>query len=473
MNVNLKSPSAGKSRALKPGHGDGQLRKYISELRAVGGGRINIGDGLTIRVAVTGSSYCLSWMPPRRPGEKRAPQRTVTIGNVEGANKLTLTQARAAAETLRSRIRDGFDPIVDRKRARDDLEATALARRAQDERDQKELAKILSGQPGEYSVLKAATADQCAMAFLLHAQTGGAEHRQNVARDLRDFIEKSRVGRLRATDITAAMVENFIKQCGVAKARHAHGVISRWFEWLRTHDVIERVVCEKVARPPKPAPRKGVISASDIRKLWVCADELSPAQRDYLRFMLLTPLRRQECADLRISNIARKDGRMAITIPKTKNGESFTFPLVGSARAMVENAIAGRKGDGFIFALTRDGGTMKSWSKFTDRIRAAKGVGDDETLAPFSWHDIRRTFMTQCAELSLGDILTVDAMLNHLSAEMKDGVRQHYNLAALEGPFSRLLTRWCETVAVAVESGDWPDKYQDGGNVHQFSKARG
>lgn len=447
---NLKSQPGGKSRKLTD---DRDLRRYIDELRALGGGRINCGSGLSIRVYPTSAAYCLSWMPPRRPGEKRDPQRTAVLGE---AGKMSLTKARAAAEDLREKIASGFDPIAEKRERRAGLTGDALARRAREDADAKALAAIIAGGSGEYSLLaKAANRDAVSVFMRVAVTKAGDKARSNLHHDLDHFLDHAGVSDLRPADITTSMVENFLGICGVGKKVNAYNGIKRWLEWLRLHGALDANVAEKIARPARPAPRDGMYSSSDIRALWHCAD-LPAGKLAFLRFLLLTPLRRQEAADIKIENISTgASGYLEILIRETKNGEPMRIPLTGEAAQIVID----QKGDRKIGKLFNVG----CFKKLTKKIRDKSGV------AGFRWHDDRRTFTSIAVELELASFDVIDAMLNHLSAEAKSGVRAAYNKSAGIPARARLLSRWENVVRHAAETGQWPAQ-TTGDNVIQIGR---
>jgi integrase len=183
-------------------------------------------------------------------------------------------------------------------------------------------------------------------------------------------------------------------------------------------------------------------SPADIKALWNCPG-LPDYKLAFLRFILLTPLRRQEGADILIENISTgASGYLEIMVRETKNGTDLRVPLTGEAAQIVIDQRGDRK-TGNLFEV----GCFK---KLTKKIRDNSGV------AEFAWHDTRRTFTSIAAELELASFDTIDAMLNHLSAEAKSGVRAHYNRSAGIPARARLLSRWENVVRHAAETGQWP-----------------
>ena len=110
---------------------------------------------------------------------------------------------------------------------------------------------------------------------------------------------------------------------------------------------------------------------------------------------------------------------------------------------------------------------MRGWGHLVDRVEKTSGV------AHFKWHDLRRTFMTELAEHSIGNADTVDACLNHRQSATRSGVRAAYNHATLTTQKVAIMSAWGELVANAVENGAWPREAKALGNVVPLRVAAG
>ena len=100
-------------------------------------------------------------------------------------------------------------------------------------------------------------------------------------------------------------------------------------------------VAARVQVPPPPTPRSHVPSASDVKAWWDASERLSTPQAILLKLAILLPLRRQELANLRVSNIFREGSEMEIRLApeQVKNRKPFTLPLLGLASEMVEQLL--------------------------------------------------------------------------------------------------------------------------------------
>ena len=80
-----------------------------------------------------------------------------------------------------------------------------------------------------------------------------------------------------------------------------------------------------------------MLSAADIKALWDGAARLPSARAAYLKLAILLPLRRQELADLKVSDIVFEGQNVELRLDgsKTKNSKTFVMPIVGTAAAIV------------------------------------------------------------------------------------------------------------------------------------------
>jgi integrase len=360
---------------------------------------------------------------------KRLPQRTMALGDL---TTLTPVGARASAEAAKAAVRNGKDPAAERKAV---VEAERLAR------------------------LRQLTVGEAAKHYKAAALSGGTLHHEREASHLALAIgsEGMDVADTPLTDLTRADVFRLLNRHtghpGVA--RHRFGALSRCLDWHVEHDALSVNPCSLVGRkyrPKRPKPRQRVYTATEMQTLWQVAEKLDETDRDYLRLMMLMPLRRHECSDLTSGNLDKGRGAIVLHGVLTKNGDAFTLPLPPVALAIVERRIAalGRGGKGRLFQFNSTGEAMNAWGHLIDRVEAASGIEE------FKWHDLRRTFMTELAEHNIGNADTLDACLNHRQSATRSGVRAAYNHATLTTQKVSIMNAWGDLVARAVVSGTWP-----------------
>lgn len=126
--------------------------------------------------------------------------------------------------------------------------------------------------------------------------------------------------------------------------------------------------------------------------------------RDYLKFLILTGLRREEAARLEWKNVSLAGGYF--TIPSTKNHEPHTLPLSDYLQEILERRRDGA-GEKDIYVFPGDG---KSGHLVEPRKQIAKVVKHSDVQ--FTLHDLRRTFVTIAEGLDI-PAYALKRLLNH------------------------------------------------------------
>jgi integrase len=123
--------------------------------------------------------------------------------------------------------------------------------------------------------------------------------------------------------------------------------------------------------------------------------------RDFLIFLLMTGLRRNEAATLKWENVDLQSGMF--TVPMTKNREPHTLPLSDHLLRMLKRRQKDEPEAVYVFA--GEGGPLAEPKKQIAKVVAASGVS-------FSSHTLRRTFIT-IAESQDIPAYALKRLLNH------------------------------------------------------------
>ena len=181
-----------------------------------------------------------------------------------------------------------------------------------------------------------------------------------------------------------------------ATARHRFGAISRFLDFLQDQKVIQSNPAQSVSkkrRPKPPAPRNTFYDKDVLNRLWNPEQPLKDVYLRYLRFLITTPLRAKETAELTVGQIRLSRMEISLSAADTKNNEAFVMPLSELAKQQLQ--IGTHTEDQRVFQLSSKAEQpMKSWSHFNASVRKATGVQN------FNLHDLRRTFSTLIAEHS-------------------------------------------------------------------------
>jgi integrase len=152
----------------------------------------------------------------------------------------------------------------------------------------------------------------------------------------------------------------------------------------------------------------------------------APVVRDYLQFLVLTGLRRGECARLKWEDVDLK--AKVFTVRDTKNGEDHTLPLSDYLVELVEarakdaaTADLTKTQREYVFHGGGAAGYLVEPKKILVRVRAESGV-------EFTLHDLRRTFSTVAEGLDI-PAYALKRLLNH---KMKSDVTAGYIVKDVE-----------------------------------------
>lgn len=153
------------------------------------------------------------------------------------------------------------------------------------------------------------------------------------------------------------------------------------------------------------------------RETWIKPHELQPwyqatlkldseTSRDFLHFLLFTGLRKGEALRLRWEDVDFEN--RTVFIPITKNKRLHALPLSDFLYALLQRRVANKENE-WVFASKRHPGEHISDPKTAmNRVIALSNV-------KFSFHDLRRTFITIAESLDIS-IYALKRLLNH-----KDG----------------------------------------------------
>ena len=240
-----------------------------------------------------------------------------------------------------------------------------------------------------------------------------------------------------------------------AERRHVFGGLQRFMSWCAKRGLAAANPCDDLERDERPKPGKARDNAPDIdtlRKVWRAVESEAPSLRDLTRFLLLTPLRRDEAAGLRWSEIDLVRSWIKIDGARMKNGEPHELPLSKPAFEilMARSAISKPAAEQLVFPTPEAGAALNSWTRLTTRVRRA--IGHDALPADrqFRWHDIRRSFVTHLAEEF--DEAALDAMLAH----RRKGVAGVYQKQKYLNRRPAVMARWAEMLARSRQAQSRP-----------------
>jgi integrase len=225
-----------------------------------------------------------------------------------------------------------------------------------------------------------------------------------------------------------------------ARARSFHAALSACFGWMLRHRRIDVNPCAGVWRPRPPAARDRVLTSAEIVKFWKATDAVNGAFGAVLKLLLLTGQRLNEIAELRWDELSEDRVEMRLPGSRTKNHRAHTVPLAPLAREIVARI---PRIDGCAFVFTTNGRTpISGWSKVKMQLDA------EMKIPPWRLHDLRRTCVTEMAELGIPPHL-IELIVNHVSGA-RAGVAGTYNRSEMMAERRAALERWASHVAGLV-----------------------
>lgn len=377
------------------------IERAIKDQRSMNG-RLFLADTDCKGLRLAINSRTASWTYAYRKrgfdfGGKRFPMRTLKLGDVV---TMTPTEARFEAEQVKALVRDGGDPAIERRQA-------------------------------QRNRLDASDADRALSWWLdiyVRSDLGDdTRHKRYEASHVRLGLAELDISGQPPESITEDHIKNLfhIHRDRPATARHRFGALSRFLNFLQDQKVIQANPAQGVSKkrkPKPPAPRSTFYDVDVLTRLWNPEKLLKDVYLRYLRFLITTPLRAEEAAELTVDQVNMARMEISLSPSDTKNSEAFVMPLSELAKQQLQ--VEMQTFEQRIFQLsTKKGQPMRSWSHFNAAVRNSTG------LQNFKLHDLRRTFSTLVAEHSEFGEGLIDGLLNHKQSVTRSGAIRHYQMA--------------------------------------------
>ena len=338
----------------------------------------------------------------------------------------TVDDARTKALAAKAVVRAGGSPHHDRMAST----ASAVALRA-----------VLPSMVDE-------ALDAYTTALMNRRQPSEATRRKSI-HYARKAIKLMKAGPLTLTALTPAMVRVMLETMQGSEGERdlVFRGLDRFLAWCVKQGLVETNACAGLDREEKPrgaTARDHVPSLEELHNVWNAVEH--ELQRDLARFLLLVPLRRDEAIGLAWSEVDLQLRRIKISAGRAKTREAHELPLSESAMAILEAHKTTAKGE-LVFPSANDRRYTGSDYLLT-RIRARIGHGEAAKAERFSFHDIRRSFVSHLAERGY-DVDLLDQCLGH----SRKGVFGIYQRASRMAERARAMEAWAGLVTGAGEGG--------------------
>lgn len=382
-----------------------------SKLKAPHGKRLEYLDanvpGLALRVTDTGhKSFVYIARYPYKPTH---PTRR-TIGE-QGA--ITLEKARETARDWYDLIKEGKDPKIEAERRKAEAQRRQL---------------------NSFAAVAAEFIDR-------HART------LKKGREAESIIKEEFVKRWGARPITdiqpeevAAAVRAIVKRGAKYQAHNAFGYIRRLFNWaIGTHEFgISASPVERLSPRDLIGKRDGrerILAEAELRLVWSATEAMGYPYGPLIRMLILTGQRLREVADMRWAEVDFDKRLWTVPAERMKGGRAHEVPLAPEAIALLGALPRFTGGGDFVFTTTGVR-PVNGFSKAKTRLdRLAAGTADK--LAPWVFHDLRRTMRTQLSALPVEDLVR-----ELVIAHARPGLHKVYDQHSYRDEKRRCLELW-------------------------------
>jgi integrase len=363
--------------------------------------------GLVLRVSPSGKK---SWVvTARRPGFKN-PSR-YTVGDYR---HLTLSEARRKAQDFKAVLRDGGDPVADKRKRRAEAAAHAIA------------------QPD--------TVRSASQRFIAHCRQKNRTVKEQERILERDVLPSW--GDIPLADIQRRDVMKLLEDKAATSPTMANrllALVRRFFNWAMEVDLLDDNPATGVKAPHKEITRERVLSDSELKAVWLAAEEMGKPFGSITQLLILTAQRRDELVSMRWSEISAGEGELVIPGARTKNGNENRVPLCNAAMEIIENQPV-IDGSDFVFPSLRS-----PLDKPASGLSGAKR-NLDEISGTTGWrfHDLRRTAASGMARNGVPPHV-VEKILNHVGGVL-GGVAAIYNRHGYQQEKRQALETWAAHV---------------------------
>lgn len=271
---------------------------------------------------------------------------------------------------------------------------------------------------------------------------------------LRHFPFKGKIGNV----LKHHVVERLDKIKAPSERAHALVSIKIFFRWAERQGYVEASPCVSLKAAQPPGQREHVLTDSELRRVWNKAAETPWPFGPIIQLLILTGQRRGEISLLRWEWLDEKEKLITLPGTTTKNRRTTTIPF-GDLTAAVFAQLPRINGYLFPAAKTQVRGrtttVFNGWSK--EKNRFDRAVEDDqrdgdEVVAPWTIHDLRRTFATSLAALGI-PVHVTEKLLNHVSGTIS-GVTAIYNRHTYMEEMRSAIKAWEARLQILVKGPD-------------------
>jgi len=263
-----------------------------------------------------------------------------------------------------------------------------------------------------------------------------AEHyqdkRESTRKEAQRLLDKhfSELDGLKLDELTDIHIERELKKLDAKPSEklHAFRIATCFLKWCirPPRRFLKHNPLEGYRPPGKDGIRTRTLSDDELRSVWQACKGRHGAMT---RLIILWGTRRGETLRLRAQWIS--DGILTIPGSVTKNGRPHAIPLLQTAQAVLDEH---KNGSPYFFPGRFDQTQHFHDGAWDDRQRELiKRAG----VAPFTAHDLRRTFRTLCSRLGVSREVA-ERLLNHAQPDLETIYNHHSYIAEKREALSKI-----------------------------------
>ena len=248
-------------------------------------------------------------------------------------------------------------------------------------------------------------------------------------KNLADLTKQDLLQRIRRIDTSAS------------EQHHAFVVLRTLLNWAVREDYLDTNPLQGV-RGFKPAKaRERVLSDYELRAVLLQARNAPFPYGRIVEVLIRTGMRRGEVGRLEWSFIDTSEAVLVLPADLVKNGRTHSIPIGEGLKETLERIPRINR---YLFPSSHENATVfNGWGKSKERFDQVL-----EDVAPYTLHDLRRTFATCHARLGT-PIHVTEKLLNHVSGTIS-GVAAVYNRHTYLEEMRRAVTAYDEFLANLV-----------------------
>lgn len=258
-----------------------------------------------------------------------------------------------------------------------------------------------------------------------YLKTCAAKNREGTVKDYTRLLKHFPLGRKKLGEITRHDIASRVDRIkSPSEATHALVALKVFLNWAARQGYLDFNPAAPLHTGFSPTPRARVLSTEEIVEVMSKAAEEPFPFGPIVRLCLLTGQRRGEITKLKWEWFDRAERTITLPGEITKNRRSHTFPYGDMVEALLDDLP--ELGEDLFPAYRahvrgKPTTTFNGWSTAKPKFDVKL-----ENVAPWTLHDLRRTFSTTLASLGVQQVVT-EKLLNHVSGGTQSPIAQVYN----------------------------------------------